>query len=164
MRHVWHHHQSIDMEENLDVSALLLIVVGAHLRAELIDRPSAYQLRQQIESWLDEHVSDLNVPLIPVVCSDIWYINQQELQRRPTISLGGPAVNALSAYYAGKLSAAFVRDDQIMIQLDPEFVDLRASVWGMNHELTEQAIELFAGKYLESYMRAVATQVEPDTE
>ena len=81
----------------------MLIVVGAHLRAEVADRPLAYRLRERIHAWLEKFGTGMNVPIMPVVCTDIWYMNQEPLQNRPTISLGGPGVNALSAYYGQKL-------------------------------------------------------------
>ncbi len=140
---------------------LLLIVVGAHLRAETADRPLAYRLRQCIEQWIQRHGSQLASPIVPIVCCDVWYMNQAALQRRPTISLGGPGVNALSGFYAAKLNPAVVRDNQMLIQLDPEFVDLRVCVWGMDHPLTVTALDHFTDKYLPAYLRAVATQVEP---
>ena len=149
---------------SVDAASLLLIVVGAHLRAEMADRPLAYRLQEQIQSWLGDHRDELGVEIRPVVCSDIWYVNQPQLQRRPTISLGGPGVNALSAYYAQKLTAALVSDDQLMVQLDPEFVDLRVSAWGVNHEMTVRVLQLFVDKYLDDYLRAVATQVEPQVD
>jgi hypothetical protein len=143
---------------------MLFVVVGAHLRAEAGDRPLAYKIVDAIEHWIEEHQSELSMDIHPVVCSDIWYVNHRELQQRPTISVGGPGVNALSAYYTQKLEAAFVRDEQMMIQLDPEYVDLRCSVWGMDHELTVQAVDLFIGDYLDRLLRAVATQVEPSAD
>lgn len=145
----------------MDPSHLLLIVVGAHLRAEVADRPLANRLCEHIHRWLTEHREELGEPFEPVVCSDVWYVNHASLQKRPTISVGGPGVNALSAYFAERLESALVKENRIMIQLDPEFVDLRASVWGMDHALTAQALGLFTRKYLDAYLRAVATQVEP---
>ena len=150
-----------EVDAGVGVSNLLLIVVGAHLRAEVADRPLAYRLCDRIETWLEEHAPDMNVRLAPVVCSDIWYVNQQPLQKRPTVSLGGPGVNALSAYYANKLSSALVHDNQMVIQLDPEYVDLRVCVWGMDHEQTVHALDVFDAKYLDGYLRAAVTQVEP---
>ncbi len=146
---------------DMDQAHLLLIVVGAHLRAEIVDRPLGYLLRDRIVHWLNTRDAEINIPLLPVVCSDIWYVNQRELQQRPTISLGGPRVNALSAYYANKLSPALVLDDQLLVQLDPEFVDLRVGVWGMNNDLTAGALDLFTNKYLDAFLRAAVTQVEP---
>jgi hypothetical protein len=143
------------------VTDLMLIVVGAHLRAEMADRPLAYQLKQRIDQWLDRHRRGMNISLTPVVCSDIWYVNNEPLQSRPTISIGGPGVNGLSAYFRQKLHDAMVRENQIVIQLDPEFTDLRVSVWGMDHALTVEAMDLFMTRFLESYLRAVLTQVEP---
>jgi hypothetical protein len=146
----------------IDPSNLLLIVVGAHLRAEVADRPLAYRLQAAVHRWVTGHASELGADaFLPVVCSDIWYVNHPSLQRRPTISVGGPGVNALSAYFTDKLNAASVEENRYLIQLDPEFVDLRASIWGMNHELTVQALDTFLQRYLDGFLRAVGTQVEP---
>jgi hypothetical protein len=150
-----------DSQPETEPAHLLLIVVGAHLRAEVGDRPLAYRLAEHIHQWLRRQRGQLNVPLAPVVCSDIWYMNQEALQKQPTISVGGPGVNALSAFFSQKLKSGFVRENEILIQLDPEFVDLRVCVWGMDHQLTVQAVDLFMEKYLDGYLRAVATQVEP---
>lgn len=140
---------------------LMFVVVGAHLRAEVGDRPLAYQIVNTIEQWIEKHAGELALDIQPIVCSDVWYVNHQELHQRPTICIGGPGVNALSAYFSQKLEAAFVRDDQMIIQLDAEFVDLRCCIWGMDHDLTVAAVELFVSEYLDRFMRAVATQVEP---
>ena len=152
-----------DSQENapLEVNNLLFIVTGAHLRAETADRPLAYQLADRIRNWVQTNRKDLTLLFVPVVCSDIWYVNDKTLQNRPTISIGGPGVNALSAYFAQKLDQAFIRDNQVIIQLDPEFVDLRVCIWGVNHEQTIHALSVFDEKYLDGYLRAVATQVEP---
>lgn len=152
---------ALESGPGMDPSSLLVIVVGAHLRAEQADRPLAYALLNQVQAWVQQHKASLNVPVTPVVCSDIWYLNQPTLHRRPTISLGGPGVNALSAYYFRKLQPAWVRDDQIMIQLDPEFADLRVCVWGRDHAMTIQAVEMFVQRFLGGYLQAVVTQVEP---
>ena len=146
---------------DFDSTHALLIVVGAHLRAEQADRPLAYRLRRAIEQWLERHEERLNLSLDPIVCSDIWYINQEALQQRPTISLGGPGVNALTAFFASKLPAAMGRDEKMIIQLDPEFVDLRVCIWGANHDLTVSALDVFLERYVDGYLRAVVTQVEP---
>ncbi len=143
---------------------LLLVVVGAHLRAETADRPLAYRLSERIRAWMEKFGQHLNPPILCVVCSDVWYINDESLHGRPTISVGGPGVNALSAYFHDKLNTALARDEQFIIQLDPEFVDLRVSVWGMDHQLTVHALDQFVERYLDAYLRAVATQVEPKAE
>lgn len=143
---------------------LVLIVTGAHLRAEIADRPLAYQLRTQIEDWVEQHAKVLTQPIAAVVCSDVWYLNQEGLQRHPTISLGGPGVNALSAYYFKRLETAFVREDEMIIQLDPEYVDLRVCIWGRDHERTVDTMGVFCERFLDGFLRAVVTQVEPEVD
>ena len=145
----------------LDPANLLLIVTGAHLRAEQADRPLAHRLQKRIETWVQRHDSALDAPLLPMTCCDLWYLNQPALQRRPTISIGGPGVNALSAYFYRRLDPALVRDKHLIIQLDPEFVDLRVCLWGPDHQRTVEALEIFVRRFLDGFLRAVATQVEP---
>lgn len=156
--------ESSEPQPQVDPANLMLVVVGAHLRAETADRPLAYRLVERIRAWMEKHGQAIVPPVMPIVCSDIWYVNDEALQSRPTISIGGPGVNALSAYYHQKLKTAFAREDDMLIQLDPEFIDLRVSVWGKDHNLTVQALEMFVSKYLDAYLRAVATQVEPKIE
>ena len=43
-------------------------------------------------------------------------------------------------------------------------MDLRVSIWGMNHDQTIDAVEHFCRDYMNNYLRAVATQVEPKEE
>ena len=136
-------------------------MVGSHLRAETADRPLAYRLRQQIGTWLDEHSGLLNLPIEAVVYSDIWYLNKLSLQANPTVCLGGPGVNALASYFAQRLPEPAAHQQQVVIQIDPEFTDLRVCIWGTNHELTVRGLDLFMEQYLECYLKAVATQVEP---
>lgn len=146
----------------VEATTLLLIVVGAHLRAEIADRPLAYQIQKRICRWVEQHRHQLDVAIEPIVCSDIWYLNQPQLQLRPTISVGGPGVNALSAYYIKKLANVLSEDDRMVIQLDLDFVDLRACAWGVDHQTTVQVAQIFMHRFLDDFMRAVATQVEPE--
>src|SRR5262245_43553297 len=94
---------------DIDPAGLLLIVVGAHLRAEFTDRPLAYRLREAVLRWQDQSLGEDDAPpLRPVVCSDVWYLNAAELAARPVISIGDPQVNAASAMLATRMPTAFV--------------------------------------------------------
>ena len=53
-------------------------------------------------------------------------------------------------------------EQQIVIQIDPEFTDLRVCIWGTDHKLTVRGINLFVDRYLDGFLRAAATQVIPD--
>ena len=138
----------------IDIERLLLVVVGAHLKAEAADRPIAYRLQQAVNEKLDQ-LADPPDLVISLVCSDVWYLNNDELHDRPVICIGGPGVNALSAYLYPRLASALQVDQQLVIQLDPEFDDLRVNIWGMSHGETAAAVDLFAQKYLDAYLQRV---------
>jgi hypothetical protein len=148
----------------LDLDRVLLIVAGVHLRAEVGDRPLAYAMVERLKNWLHQQTHDTDWPIAPVVCTDVWYMNNSELHSRPVISIGGPGVNALSAYLYERLPTALAVEDKLVVQVDVEMTDLRAAVWGVDGQHTAAAIDLFARKYLNDFMRAALTQVEPHDE
>jgi hypothetical protein len=132
----------------------VLIATGAHLRSEVGDRPLAYMLREEILERLEDRFPD-GSPLDIVVCSDLWRLNDESLSQVPTISIGGPGVNALTASLGNKLASVFVIEDRLIVQADLDFDDLMVCCWGMNHELTIAAVQAFLDKYLDLYLDAV---------
>lgn len=131
-----------------DHDRAVLIVTGSTLAAEALDRPTANALRTALAAALP----DLDV----VVCSDIWYLNQDDLRGRPTISVGSPQVSALAAYLADRLPSAFAIDDVLMIQTDLDFDEPVASCWGVTHEATARAVTEFRERYLKAFVKAAA--------
>ena len=69
-------------------------------------------LREEVNRRLIDRFGD-DLPLDVVVCSDVWRLNDESISTRPTISIGGPGVNALSAFLGDKLSSVFVVEDQL---------------------------------------------------
>lgn len=136
---------------------LLLIVVGASLRSELCDRPLAYGLREAIVKRQDEQDSD--GPL-PVLCTDVWHLNSDQLAGRPVLALGDPQLNATTAFLASRLPTAMVVDQALRIHFDPGGDEPRACLWGANHRAMSQAITLFAHKYLDDFL-VMASGNEP---
>lgn len=141
--------------DDIDDSRLLLIVVGAHIQSEVSDRPLAYRLRERILHWQEQESepSDPCGGVQPVVCCDLWYLNNQPLLARPTIAVGNPSVNAATAYLAPKLPTAFVIEGALRVHLDLEFIDLQACLWGVNPSATVSAIDLFVDRYLDGFLR-----------
>ena len=128
----------------------ILIVTGTVPRAEDLDRPLAYYLKGEIDrrGGRDPHRRGL-------VVADLWYLQNEHLERRPVISVGGPGVNAVSAAFYRLLPIALAVEDTLVIQMDPAFEDLRVAVWGMDHDRTQVAVatfaqDLFLGRYLEA--------------
>ncbi len=131
---------------------LLLIVVGAHLSAEQDDRPLGYRLRESIIRWQGDNAE--TTILMPVVCTDLWYLNASDLMVRPTISVGRPQLNAVSAYFANRLPTALVIEESLQVQLDPEFARLQACVWGVDASATVSGVDLFEQRYLDGFLRS----------
>ncbi|MEM7681197.1 MAG: hypothetical protein AAF288_04490 [Planctomycetota bacterium] len=147
---------------NLD--GCLLIVVGSDLDAERFDRRLAYALQKRIEAWRAEHAEVLDVAIEPVVCTDLWYLTRESAHRRPSVCLGSPEVNVLSRRLASRLPEEVQQDTdepRVLLQVDEDFTDLRVCLWGSDGELTAKGLDIFCERYLDDFLRAVATQVEP---
>lgn len=124
----------------------ILIVVGAHLDAEVEDRPLAYHLA----AALRERAGARRV----IVATDLWVLNQREWQGARIVSVGRPQVNAMTAYLAGRLPSVFAVDGRLMVQMDLESGEALAACWGMDQESTAAAVEAFMEKYLEHFASA----------
>ena len=149
---------------DIDTDRLICIVVGVQLRAELGDRPLAYrieqELRQRLEAALGKPAEGEPPRLAPVVLSDVYYLNNDELEARPAISVGGPGMNALSAMLVDKLPTAVAIEKTLVVQMDLEMDDVRCAVWGMDHLDTVRAVDLFITKYLDRFVEGVVGKVE----
>jgi hypothetical protein len=148
---------------SLNTDQLLLIVVGAHPRAEQHDRAVGYRLRQVILDRLLAYSGQDDaemLPFTPLVMSDVWYLNDPSLRSCPTICVGAPGVNALSAYLGDKLPSVFVIDDVLMVQLDLDLADLIACCWGSSPESTLAATDAFCEKYLDEFLHAALKRAQ----
>ncbi|MBK7404958.1 MAG: hypothetical protein IPJ41_10065 [Phycisphaerales bacterium] len=132
----------------LDERGVIPIVVGAHLRAEVEDRPVAAALRSAVEARLPRDSG-----LWAVVVCDLWYLNQPNLRSRPSLSVGRPELNAFGAFLADKLPSVLAADDRLIVQLDPEFLDPVASCWGVDPAATAEAVHVFVERWLEAFVR-----------
>lgn len=137
--------------EEEDATNLILIVTGSTVRAETCDRPLAYRLARAIRRRMAKEAC-----LQPVVISDIWYLNSESLQRLPTISIGGPGVNAVSQFFFAKLPTALGIDGLLLIQMDVALEDHRCCIWGMDHHKTVDALKVFATcGYLDQFLEGI---------
>ena len=150
---------------DIDVNRLLPIVTGVQLNAELGDRPLAYRVEGEVKAHLARLLGKPPAgelpPLVPVVVSDVFFLNNEALQARPAVSIGGPGVNALSALLVNQLPTAVAIEQVLVVQMDLEMKDPRCAVWGMNHLDTVRAVELFIAKgYLETFVKGVVEQAK----
>lgn len=143
----------------LDLNHLVLVVTGAHPRAESCDRPLAYRLREAILEWRDRNATE-EPPFDVLVISDVWRLNNEELHATPTISVGGPGVNALSANLADKIPSAFVIENSLIVQIDLDFQDFRVACWGVDHGSTIAAVDVFIDRYLDIWLSEVVQRMD----
>lgn len=128
-------------------------MTGVSLRAEAVDRPIAYDLRHRVLTWRGEQGQRLRDA---VVCSDVWWLSNDDLRRRPTISLGPPEINALTAFLAGRVPSAFTIADRLAVLLDLDLHDPWACCWGdaRIENSDAAAVDAFTERYLEHFLIA----------
>jgi hypothetical protein len=143
---------------------LLLIVTGSTLRAEEMDRPLAYYLKQQVEQYLAASpIAGLTLHIL--VIADFRWLHDEPLQRLPTISVGGPGVNALARqWFAEEIPTSLAVDGRYYIQMDPDLREPRASVWGMDNPTTQFAVSAFLSHFLSRFLRRCAAADVPGLE
>lgn len=136
---------------------MIMVVVGAHLRAEIDDRPLAYRLCDCMQRRSPGDAAPIKTApphaIRPTVCTDVWYLNNLELQERPVIALGEPGVNAATAYLCNRLPTALVIDNTLRIHLDADAAIPQACLWGANPAATSHAIDVFVERYLDGFLR-----------
>jgi hypothetical protein len=139
---------------------LLLIVTGSTLRAEEMDRPLGYYLKQRIEHSLSEAIATgrdgLDDYLVRLV-ADFRWIHDEPLQSMPTISLGGPGVNALAHRWLEEVPVSLAYSERYFIQMDPELAEPRVSIWGMDNATTQIAVSVFVDRFLPRFLDRCAT-------
>ena len=140
-------------DETVNIDNLIPIVVGAHLRGELEDRRRGYYLGEAIVDWMEQH--DIPGPPWPLVCSDLWYLNDTELRTRPTICIGQPEVNAATAAMSPKRETLLLVDNAYRIQGDHEYIDLKCCLWGIDDTHTNQCVEQFIKNVLPNFLGAI---------
>ena len=123
----------------VDLSLVVPVVVGAHIEAELGDRATAQWLADQLTDDLCQRCPGLRA----VVCTDLWYLNDDRLRSRPAV--------------ADKLPDVYSVKDVLIVQLDLHAIDLVAACWGRDAIATRQAAQVFAERYMGGFCDSVAS-------
>lgn len=134
------------LSDGLD-SADVVVVVGAHASAEAHDRPTAYRLADSLRTGGAGGV---------LVLTDLWYLNNDHVRALPAIAVGGPEVNALTAFLGDKVPSVAARSGEWVVQFDEERP--LACCWGANARRTDHAVEVFEREWLGRYMALVRAQ------
>lgn len=141
---------------------LILLVVGAHIRAEMHDRAVAVDLHKAIDAAVRTRWSAagcVDDPPEVVVITDLWRLNDPLLAPLPQVAIGHPDVNALTAFLADKIPPAFVIDGELAVQFDAAAPEAVAACWGTTHAATARAVAEFIDRYLESFADAAVREL-----
>ncbi|MGE0352946.1 MAG: hypothetical protein AB7I33_13370 [Gemmatimonadales bacterium] len=122
----------------VDTDETIILVTGADIRAEERDRPIAYRLKREIDQRGVGHAFRR-----AVVVGDAWYLNNRIFHLNPTIAIGGPGVNGVSADFASTLPTIWSQEERAYIQADFEGDLKRAALWGMDQAATSDAVDGF---------------------
>jgi len=137
----------------IDVNQTILIVVGADLKPEEVDRPLAYKLKQALEA--SPHFGDHPFRKCLVI-SDALYRHDKIIGVCPTVAIGGPGVNTVAAEFIEQLPVYLSQENRYFIQLDKSFKDPKISIWGMDRNSTEEALDMFiANGILDDFLKAI---------
>jgi len=142
-------------DSEIITTRLLPIVVGAHPRSEIADRPLANRLVAAIRQWQRQAIANEDDRLVPMVMTDLWYLNDNELLLQPTITIGEPGSNAASAYYGTRLPKAYVVDGQLQVMADLEFLEPSVTMWGVDAYTTRTALDWFINRHLGNFLESV---------
>jgi hypothetical protein len=127
-----------------------------------MDRPLGYYLKQHIEHALAggkdqakgfQAIRDCQVHVI----ADFRWIHDEVLQVLPTISLGGPGVNALSHRWLEEVPISLAYNERYFIQMDPDLTEPRVSIWGMDNSSTQIAVSVFLDRFLPRFLERCAS-------
>jgi hypothetical protein len=127
----------------IDTDETVVLVTGTSLTAEERDRPIAYSLKAEIDRRGVGHAYRR-----AVVVGDRWYLENRVFHLNPTITVGGPGANAVTAELADAIPAVLSLDDRVFIQADFDADVKRASLWGADARATAAAVEAFVGRGL----------------
>jgi len=141
-----------EMQE-IDINDTILIVVGSDIKPEEKDRPLAYWLQKKIN---ESAGSGKNPFRKSIVISDALYNSDKIIQACPTISIGGPGVNAIANEWIKTLPVYICEDNQYYIQYDTNSQKKRVSIWGMDQQTTSGALNIFVESgLLREYLKSV---------
>lgn len=142
---------------------LLLIVTGSTLRAEEVDRPLAYYFKQRVEQYQAGHEPPGGSWDVRVI-ADFRWIHDEPLHALPTISVGGPGVNALAHRWLEEVPVSLAVDEQYYLQMDPDLDEPRASIWGMDNATTQIAVSVFLDRFLPRFLEHCTASPSNPTE
>lgn len=116
-------------------------------------RPVAYALREQALAWRGERGERIREA---IVCSDVWWLSNDDLRHSPTVAIGPPETNALTAFLASRVPSAFTVADRLAVLIDLDLHEPWVCCWGdaRIEGSDKAAVDAFAERYLTHFLTA----------
>jgi hypothetical protein len=122
----------------VDAEETILIVTARLLDPSHSDRRIAFRLKKEIdargEGWPYRRAL--------VVSDDAW-LGTKLFHAAPTIAIGGPGVNEVSADLVATLPSVWSDGDRVIIQATLEGGVRQATLWGVDRDATSEAVMAF---------------------
>lgn len=121
----------------IDRDETVVVVIGGTGEDDSGDRPIAEVLRREIDGRADGQAYRR-----AVVLTDAEFLDSPGLHRNPTITIGGPGVNAVAQRLVAELPTMWQHEDRSFVQAELE-ESRRIAIWGMDRVCTAKAVEAF---------------------
>lgn len=125
----------------IDRDETVIVVVGGirddEERGDDRDRTLAITLCREIDGRADGQPYRR-----AVLVADQEFLDRPDLHRHPTISVGGPGVNAVAERLVAELPTMWRHEDKAFVQAELED-SRRIAIWGMDAAATAKALEAF---------------------
>lgn len=131
---------------------VIVVVGGAESNA---DRPLALALQKEIDA------RGIALYRRALVIGDGSYLDRPDLHHHPTITIGGPGVNAVAARFVPELPTLWQADEQSFVQLELATDPKRVALWGMSAAATAQAVDVFMAQGLLDLLLDRIWQADP---
>jgi hypothetical protein len=125
----------------IDPRDTIVVVTAADLEVGHPDREAAWRLQEEVTSrgrgWRYRRA---------VVVSDLDWNDSELLDGAPTICIGGPGANDVTARFAGEVPSVWTDGDRVIIQARLDGTPARVLLWGMDRFATTEAVEAFLSR------------------
>ena len=109
----------------VDPDETVVLVIGTSPNAEERDRPLAERLKAEIDRRGAGHAYRR-----AVVVGDEGYLEHGAFHHNPTITIGGPGANGVTAEFTAMLPTVYSRDERVFVQAELEGELKRVALWG----------------------------------
>jgi hypothetical protein len=132
------------LEDNFDLAQVvspktIIIVTGSHIICELLDRPAAEILRDEIDRQ-----GNVSIGRRAIIIGDLIWLRDAGLQSHHVISVGGPSINQLTGQITSQGNTRNYSPGLYEATLDGKFI--KVALWGTTAAQTRESVESYVNR------------------